>query len=212
MVPFRKLEGINYDKSTGQDDTCFSRSAQEKAAESEKTFSQNFAISMISIFLCIVALCSITYAWFSEKTSSSVNTLTAASFNLDISVTPIDPSLKVLALDDGRMEYTLADAGTYVIALTISDSSTATKGFCDVKIEGQDAIWRTDVIYREVALGPSQCFFQVTTTEENTVLVFTPKWGLPAKSDLFGGGEYTVNDGGIIRDQADDSPGRSNNE
>ena len=201
MVPFRRLEGINYDKSTGQDDTCFSNTAMERAEASEKAFSHNLAVSVISILFCIVALCSITYAWFTEESTSGGNTLTAATFSLDVSVNPADASLQAQALDGGRIGYTLTGAGTYEIALTLTDTSTATKGFCDVKIDGQDAAWQTEVVYKDEANGSRQCVFKITTTQEETVLLFTPKWGLPAESELYNGCEYTVIEGKITQNQ-----------
>lgn len=39
----------------------------------EKAFKQSITISFIGILLCMVALCSVTWAWFSAEISSSSN-------------------------------------------------------------------------------------------------------------------------------------------
>ena len=59
---------------------------------SEKAFSKSLLISVISILLCIVALCSITYAWFSDEALTSNNVMTAGKFYLDASVTSVERS------------------------------------------------------------------------------------------------------------------------
>ena len=63
---------------------------------SEKTFSQSLIISVVSILLCIVVLCSLTYAWFTTESKSNSNTLVSGTFDVVISVknehaSPVEP-------------------------------------------------------------------------------------------------------------------------
>ena len=53
---------------------------------SEKAFSQSLLISVISILLCIVALCSVTWAWFSTEISSSSSDIKSAYCDVTVSV------------------------------------------------------------------------------------------------------------------------------
>ena len=79
----------------------------------EKAFSQSLIISVVSILLCLVALCSMTYAWFTTETSSSSNTLTSGSFDLDIIVSKVDDgaatasAIEAESNTDGKYSYTL---------------------------------------------------------------------------------------------------------
>ena len=63
----------------------------------EKSFTRTLVISIISIALCIIALCSITFAWFSDETTSVSNTLSSGSFDITVSV--LDPDGVDLSAD-----------------------------------------------------------------------------------------------------------------
>ena len=56
----------------------------------EKAFSQSLIISVVSILLCIVALSSVTYAWFTGETTSGSNTLMSGSFDVKITVSKLE--------------------------------------------------------------------------------------------------------------------------
>jgi predicted ribosomally synthesized peptide with SipW-like signal peptide len=50
----------------------------------DKVFMRIIAISFIGMFVCLAGLCSVTWAWFTDSTSSSANTITASSdFSLE---------------------------------------------------------------------------------------------------------------------------------
>ena len=68
----------------------FSETKDPNKKMTEKTFVQGMVISVVSILLCIVAICSMSYAWFSTNTSSGQNLLQGGSFALDITVTDSD--------------------------------------------------------------------------------------------------------------------------
>lgn len=161
----------------------------------DKAFSQSIAISVLGIFLCIIMLSSITYAWFVGGTESSTNTLKAGCFDFDIAVTQ-DENGTVKNIDvnknaDGTSSCTFEDVGKYTVVLTMTDASTV-KGFCCVKI-GDGAEAQTISMTKESnGTQSSITTFSFTldiTTQGQTVL-FTPKWGLPANAQIEAGSTY----------------------
>ena len=168
----------------------------------EKAFSQGILISVLSILLCLVALCSITYAWFTGETTSGKTTLMSGTFDLDdIQISKLENGVskaKTYAPDkveNGVYSYKLSP-GTYKIVLVLDDQSTA-KGHCIVEIG--DVKKHTEAIigkntgnqagYEENA--PLE--FSITVTEE-VVVKFQPVWGVNLEPSIVSNGEYTVDD------------------
>ena len=164
-------------------------SEQKEEKITEKVFSKNLLMAALGIFICIIALCSATYAWFAESTESGNNTLVSGSFSLEIAVEDKDTAAPVEVRDaqNGSKTCTLA-AGTYTVTLTMTDESTV-KGYCTVKIG--DAAYTTSPISRDSSIGADHLSFTVTVTAE-TLAVFTPKWGYPATPNLANGGTVSV--------------------
>lgn len=160
----------------------------------DKAFTQSIVISVVGILLCIVALCSATYAWFAADISSSKNTISAAFFDLDVQVVqmpqsssiqtaavdegepagsepPATPAPKVLTLNNG--EYLLEAGYTYRVTLTIPAAVTASKGYCDIFELAKGGIYRTEYIENS---GEKTFCFDIVANEQLRV-VFVPKWG-----------------------------------
>ncbi|MBO5315461.1 MAG: hypothetical protein J6B48_03410 [Clostridia bacterium] len=156
----------------------------------EKAFSQSLLISVLSILLCIVALCSITYAWFTGSTSSGNNTLVSGSFNVDITVTLVGDgttrNIDAVSDNEGKYTYTL-QPGTYEISFMLTETSTV-KGHCVVTI-GNNAAQHTAAIIgtntanveNEEITDPFK--FKITLTEAMTV-VLEPRWGVVVNADI----------------------------
>ena len=168
----------------------------------EKAFSQGLLISVLSILLCIVALCSITYAWFTGGTSSNSNKLTSGSFDVSVSViktsgadgTLIENSVAMIALDDGS--YKLSMPGTYTVTLTPSDDATV-KGYCIVTID-TNKVYRTDVILDSEMVDESYTeatapfTFTIVVDKIDTVVKFEPHWGVLVEPDIKEGATIAV--------------------
>ena len=159
----------------------------------EKAFSQSLIISVVSILLCLVALCSMTYAWFTGSTSSGNNTLIAGSFDVDISVSQVEGgvasanAIKAISNTEGKYTYEL-QPGTYEITLKLTDTSTV-KGHCVVTI-GNGAEQHTDAIIGnntanvdESTTKTDPFTFKITVTEVTTVTL-EPRWGVVVNADI----------------------------
>ena len=159
----------------------------------EKAFSQSLIISVVSILLCIVALCSMTYAWFTGSTSSGNNTLIAGSFDVDISVSQVEGdvasanAIEAISNAEGKYTYELQQ-GTYEITLKLTDTSTV-KGHCVVTI-GNGAEQHTDAIIGDNTANVDESTtktdpftFKITVTEVTTVTL-EPRWGVVVNADI----------------------------
>ena len=155
----------------------------------EKAFSRSLLASALGILLCIAALCSVTYAWFSESISSSSNTLTAGTFDLVITAQTASDTVEITAHTNGSKSCTLP-AGTYTVTLAMTEESNV-KGYCIVELGG--ARYVTSPISRDSAIGAPNLTFTVTVAEgEAVTVVFSPRWGYPAEPNLRDGGEVNV--------------------
>ena len=153
----------------------------------EKAFSQSLIISVLSILLCIVVLCSLTYAWFSEDVSSNTNKLESGHFSLYISEIRREEDKIATAgenpvtADDSGI-YTLRAAGTYIITLKLTDETTV-KGYCVVTVNGNE--YRTEVIVNEQTKSEAYSTenapftFKITTMEADTTIKLESRWGVP---------------------------------
>ena len=152
----------------------------------EKAFSQGLLVSVLSILLCIVGLCSVTYAWFTTDLSSGENTLESVRFALDITV--VDEYGTVIIgkpTDNGKVTYNLSRGSSYTFTLEMTDDAKATKGYCTVLIDGVTK-YTTSYISRDESIGHSPFIFTISTDtlNEDVTVTLTPKWGLPASTDI----------------------------
>ena len=165
----------------------------------EKAFSHHLLVSILSILLCIVALCSITYAWFTSETQSGNNTLTAGSFHVTISVqnsvTKEEKTLTKVSGKEGAWQCNLAP-GTYTISLKLTNDATV-KGHCKVQF-GSGTVYHTDVIIGEKTKNVDDSTprtdpftFTLTLTKAST-LTLEPVWGVVVEPDIQYKKDYMV--------------------
>lgn len=155
----------------------------------DKAFSQSLTISIFSILLCIVLLCSLTFAWFNQDVSSPSNTLEAGQFVVDIVVTDGTNTELVGTEKDGVWTYALDVVGTYKVTVTASDQATA-KGYCEVTLNGGEILSTVHLIgenYKGTVTGESTRSITFTVKHEGTTpgsLVIAPHWGIPSNSTV----------------------------
>ena len=103
-------------------------SKEEKITD--KAFKQSITISIIGILLCMVALCSVTWAWFSTEISSSSSDIKSAYCDVTVSVMNEGSKLDPI---DGK--YSFAKDKAYKIHITATGS--AETAYCILKIDGE---------------------------------------------------------------------------
>ena len=97
----------------------------------EKAFRQNMMISVIGVILCIIILCSTTWAWYTAGISSVDNTIKSAYCNVSVTVEGDGGALEPT---DGA--YTLLAGGAY--EFKIYATGTAGSAYCILNIDGND--------------------------------------------------------------------------
>ncbi len=170
----------------------------------EKAFSQSMIISVVSILLCIVMICSMTYAWFTNETSSNSNTLMSGSFDVTISITKLNDGTATasdvaVTPDPNNIGKYICDleVGTYTVTLNLTNESTV-KGHCIVTV-GNDTAKHTAAIVGEKMANDengeqSDPFtFTITVTQPTTV-TFEPRWGVVVNPDIENGGTYPISE------------------
>ncbi|MBO5358211.1 MAG: hypothetical protein J6A78_02715 [Clostridia bacterium] len=127
-------------------------------------------ISTVAIILVCTVLMSITaFAFFTSDASSSVTPLTSASFDVDIAVN--GSNVDVVGVLDGTKE----------IKISVKDTSTATTGYCVVKIGDKEYI--TEQFIRGENGGYNTVTFTINLAEPTLVTV-EARWGT---SSLYAG-------------------------
>ena len=149
----------------------------------EKAFSQSLLISVVSILLCIVVLCSITYAWFTTNVTSGVNVIESSRFALVIDIISDNEETLTLSPDsDGTFTCSL-DPGTYTVVLTMTDDTTASKGYCEITVDSTEKK-QTTPISDDTSVGNNPFKFTIIIEGNSKTLVFEPKWGISAYPDV----------------------------
>ena len=137
----------------------FFGSKQDKLTD--KAFTQSIAVSVISILVCVVALCSVTWAWFSEGVTSSSNTIKTGNCTVTVSV--MNETMEIPLNATGT--YTFEAGKSYKIIITSTGSVTSS--YCKLVIGGQD-------FYTE----------QVSTSEPNNTISFTLAFDAPTEVEI----------------------------
>ena len=167
----------------------------QNADLSEKVFFHNMILTVISMLVCLIMLCSTTFAWFSSESGSSSNALSSGSFALIISLrvnvegdATLENEIEPLSLNEnnGASTYRLG-VGTYLVTLELSEETSA-KGHCVVAINGVQKY--TEVIIGENTVNKDEyainapLSFLLEIVEEDTVVKFIPQWGIRIDAEL----------------------------
>lgn len=103
----------------------------------EKVFLARIATSIVFILFCLCSMAFAAYGFYSADLSSSSNTITTASYYLDISVTTVSQGQTKATTEIGATSsgiYEL-DVGTYKLTLSKpNDPSMASTGFASVSL------------------------------------------------------------------------------
>lgn len=137
-------------------------SKEEKITE--KAFKQSFTISIIGILLCMVALCSVTWAWFSSEISSSSSDIKSAYCDVNVTVVSEDSKLESIG---GKYSF-LKDKAYKV---QISATGTAETAYCILKIDGVD--YYTAQIPTQTSIE-----FTLQFDAEATEVEIITRWGI----------------------------------
>ena len=144
----------------------FFGSKQDKLTD--KAFTQSIAVSVISILVCVVALCSVTWAWFSEGVTSSSNTIKTGNCTVTVSV--MYDGVEIAPNSDATGTYTFEAGKSYQIKITFTGS--AESSYCKLVIGGQD-FYTEQVSMSE----PNNTITFALTFDAQTEVEIITRWG-----------------------------------
>ena len=137
----------------------------------EKALLQNIIISVAGIILCMIVLCSTTWAWFTANVSSSDNTIQSAYCTVTVLVDSEGDN--ILPTND---VYTLTAGKSY--EFTLSAAGTAGSAYCIIRIGDND--------YYTAQIPTTEPDNYITFTLEfsaDTSLEVITRWGTSSKTE-----------------------------
>lgn len=146
----------------------------------DRAFSQLFVSLILGIFICIICLCSATWALFSEDVVNHGNKIEAGVNELKISMTGQNGEAV-----DIEGEIPLAP-GDYTVTLTLGKDSSS--GYCIVRKGTQEYL--APYIKHHSEDEPKTVSFTLRLASE-MALELEPRWGIYSS-------EAAVEDGGIL--------------
>ena len=155
--------------------------AAKKEALTEKVFKQSIAVSVFCIVLCMVALCSVTWAYFSAEALTDTSNIKPAY--CDVNALVISEGTELDSIDG---KYTLAKNKPYEIQVT--PKGTASSAYCILKIGGLEYY----TVQIPTSAPGNQISFTLQFDADTTELEIITRWGTSSKS----ASERSFEDGG----------------
>lgn len=141
----------------------------------DKNLMRLFLPSIVGILICMVCLAGTTWAWFSASVQTGAQTITAASFNVEVAITPTP-----VKSEGGK--YTLAGNTAYTVTLTATGTADEIGGYCIVGKAAGDKHYTTS----QIKPGGSLQFTLIP--EADGIYTFTAVWGkYSGKADISAG-------------------------
>lgn len=152
----------------------------------EKSFLISIGTSIIGILICLVSLCSVTWAWFTGDVTSPNNEIkTAPQCLLQVTVSDDNAAfLGTISADNTasstngevvfpNLKLSLKPNVIYQVSVILPKDSGS--GYCKIDANGES--YYTDTLYTHENDTPSTITFQLTVTTDTDV-TFTPRWGI----------------------------------
>lgn len=154
-----------------------------KVSAADKAFLQSVTVSVLGMVLCMVALCSMTWAWFSLDVSSSANSIQSARCDLAVF---IDGT----AIADDHFSF--EKEKEYTVRITAEGSGN--NAYCILR-SGENSYYTVQIPIRpegdQREDAPNYIVFKLTFSEGAQV-EFIKRWGISSRYDreLEDGGYY----------------------
>lgn len=159
----------------------------DKEKPTEKAFLRSITVSVLGILLCMIALCSTTWAWYSKNIYSSSNTVYAANCYMLISVQRIDgENLSNVEMLDGK--YQLEKDVSYKV--TLNAKGSANSAYAIINYNG--VLYYTEQFEVYPEYSAAEAFTFTLTFSENTHIEIYSRWGTYSQNerDIYNGETY----------------------
>ena len=163
---------------------------------SDKSFSRILLSSIFGAFICVFCLAGLTWAWFTSSVSSNANTISAAKFDVEITVKD-NSSTEVTPNSDGS--YSLENSSSLEsvnYSVTVKATGDASTGYCKIVLNGQ--VYHSIQLFPAGVEGKPQTVSFTVNVSSACTLTITPQWGSYS-------GDSRVNNNGVITVSAENS-------
>lgn len=145
-----------------------------KQAKAECNLTKLLLPSVLSMLLCLVLLCGMTWAWFESTQSAPAAPIVSATYRMEVTV---ENGSGVLQKNSDET-YTLAATANTVYTVKLIASGSATSGYCKVVLPNGTSLF-TD----QIGVGEANAFsFKLKLTKGGKVTFF-PQWGTCTQDD-----------------------------
>ena len=140
---------------------------------SDKAFARLVLTSILGILVCIICLCSTTYAWFTGSVQVDSNTLKAAdACLLSVSVYKDGAEGSLATVDTVNAATLECEEGTYTVTLTLPKESAS--GYLVLTVDGQE--YYSDYLQRNDNTDQTLTF--TLNVKAAKTVTFTARWGI----------------------------------
>jgi len=138
---------------------------------SDKAFARLALTSILGILVCIICLCSTTYAWFTGSVQVDSNTLKAADECL-LSVSVYKDGTEEAIINTENPITLECEEGTYTVTLTLPKESAS--GYLVLTVDGQE--YYSDYLQRNDNTDQTLTF--TLNVKAAKTVTFTARWGI----------------------------------
>lgn len=159
----------------------------------DQAFSRLLITSLVWIFLAMMGLCSVTWAYYGSTISIGTNTLEAGTYNAymtvcataqmvdeDGSVTEVLTEITPMEIEGTIERYAFEKDLFYRVQVDLADSTS--NGYCKIYVDG------LDTVYANMRTEDGIFTFLVRVSEETAVSIET-RWGIYSGESAFENGE-----------------------
>lgn len=126
------------------------------------------APSVIGACICVVCLCSVSWAWFTATTSMGTAKIQTATYAVSVTAKQGETEIPATTAANGITEFTLESGKEYYI--TITPTGTANSGYCIVNFEGKN-------YYTQQLAAASDAVTFTANASASGKMTVTPQWG-----------------------------------
>lgn len=130
--------------------------------------------SLVGIGICMVCLAGMTWAWFTASVTTPTQTITAAKYDVAVSVDGT-------AVSTENGQYTL-NKGEHIVTLTAAGN--ASTGYCKIIFNNKDTPYYTPQFPNPKEQNPATEFTFKIEVSEVTKMTVIPTWGTYTGTDI----------------------------
>ena len=145
-------------------------SNENKEPITDKALNRLLVGSVLSILVCLVALCSTTYCWFTETVKPFKSSTIQAAPQCLLEIVVDEDGAPLSNIEDG---VTLMAGVTYKVTLVLPSNSSS--GYCQIFV-GEEVYRSPYIVHHDSSIARTLFFY--VRAETDTEVKFVRHWGL----------------------------------